>query len=292
MKKILFLLILLSASVSVAFASDVNAKDTVVIDNPGSVTIVTSDSLQLIRVDGSKDDPNYSYQSKIQLTDSNYVSESGISSDNFEFHFGLPKKTNQNHAGQFSWTMNYYIGFATLPGLPQPAELQGIKSYEVGIIPFNIQYSPWKSGKHSFSVGIGGSGRSYYLSRAYRWDKTDHKLSFGQYPEGSRKHSSHLDILSVTVPVLYNLLPDTKGLLSIGPIFNFNVKSKISTKWKDDGVKYKETADNLHVRPFTVDFLVALRTDFFGVYLKYSPMNVMKSSQNLKFHSLSFGLWF
>lgn len=62
---------------SSAFAT-VNDNDTLIVESPRQVKIITNDSLQHIEVLGSKDNPSYRYVNTIQLVDSNYVSTSSI----------------------------------------------------------------------------------------------------------------------------------------------------------------------------------------------------------------------
>ena len=69
MKRILFLTLM--AAATTAFAAE---NDTLVIEKPQRVTIITGDSLQSIRVKGKEGDNSFDYQNTIQLIDSNYVS--------------------------------------------------------------------------------------------------------------------------------------------------------------------------------------------------------------------------
>ena len=68
MKRILYLSFILFL---ISFSDVAAQNDTVVINNPQKVTIVTGDSLQKIIVTGKDDDDNYRYQNTIQLVDSN-----------------------------------------------------------------------------------------------------------------------------------------------------------------------------------------------------------------------------
>ena len=69
MKRILFVAMMLAATA--AFAAE---NDTLIIEKPQRVTIITGDSLQSVRVKGKEGDNNFDYQNTIQLIDSNYVS--------------------------------------------------------------------------------------------------------------------------------------------------------------------------------------------------------------------------
>lgn len=287
-----YLLTMPVALLALTASAATEPNDTVVVEKPDMVTIVTNDSLQAISVEGSKDNPNYTYKSKIELTDSNYTSESAINSKDFSFRFGLPKR-DIDHTRELIGTANWYGGGTAAPGLPYAAELQSGQCGELWFVPLNLEYSPWKKGIHTFSLGIGLDWRSYGLTHEHRWVKQDGQLSFVETPsENYRQKYSRLMMFSVNFPLLYNFTPTRDFRFSLGPVFNFNTYSSIKTQWKDgSGAKHKETMKNVYVRPFTIDIMVAMRCPFFGVYFKYTPYNVLKDGQGLKFHSVSLGLY-
>lgn len=290
MKKSLFLLSVLSVSLS-AWA-EMNPCDTIVVRKPNVVTVVTNDSLQAIKVEGKEGNPKFTYQSKIELTDSNYVSESGINSNDFSFRFGMPRhKADVNKKGNCVVTTNIFVGFLSAPGLPRPAEVQAGKSVELLFMPMNFNYSPWKAGKHTVSLGLGLDWRMVGLTRANKFLKTNGELTFGNYADGVRPKESILTVFSLSFPLMYNYYSHGCGW-SVGPVFNFNTYSSIVSKWKDDGRDVKEKMKNVYVRPFTVDMMVSVRTEWIGLYLKYSPANMIKADHGMKFHMLSFGFWF
>ena len=49
------------------------ANDSIVINRPNKVTIITNDKEQEIRVEGSENNPDYSYVKKITLNEGNYA---------------------------------------------------------------------------------------------------------------------------------------------------------------------------------------------------------------------------
>ena len=69
MKRLLFAAMMVTATT--VFAAE---NDTLIIEKPQRVTIITNDSLQSIRVKGKEGDNHFDYQNTIQLIDSNYVS--------------------------------------------------------------------------------------------------------------------------------------------------------------------------------------------------------------------------
>ena len=67
MKKLAFVCMLLA--VCNGIAAEGIGNDTVVVNNPRKVVVVTSDSLQQIKIEGADDNPNYKYENSILLVD-------------------------------------------------------------------------------------------------------------------------------------------------------------------------------------------------------------------------------
>lgn len=84
MKTILLSMLLTYSSSALA---SISINDTLTVEEPRQVKIITNDSLQHIEVLGSKDNPNYRYVNTIQLVDSNYVSTSSINEKSWDFWY-------------------------------------------------------------------------------------------------------------------------------------------------------------------------------------------------------------
>ena len=85
MKK-LFILLLLAISATASAANNAD-NDTLTILKPKKVRIISGDSIQKIKVYGREGEDNYTYESKILLVDSNYVSQESINKDTWNFDF-------------------------------------------------------------------------------------------------------------------------------------------------------------------------------------------------------------
>ena len=95
MKKSILLSLALLASIGLS-AAPTTEGDTVVVEKPQRVTVVTTDSIQHILVEGKEDNPHYTYSNTLQIVDSNYVSGSSINKDDFTIGFGWPKLARKN----------------------------------------------------------------------------------------------------------------------------------------------------------------------------------------------------
>ena len=82
MKKIFVCIALAFSMAAKATPSD---NDTVVVERPQKVRIITGDSVQSVEVWGKEGNQTFHYVSNIQLVDSNYVSTSAINDDTWSF---------------------------------------------------------------------------------------------------------------------------------------------------------------------------------------------------------------
>jgi hypothetical protein len=70
-----------------------------------------------------------------------------------------------------------------------------------------------------------------------------------------------------------------------------NTYGSLKTRYTDEnGAKHKYFNKNIHQTPVTVDFKGELNFGVIGVYVKYSPCNVLQSQYGPKFQSLSMGI--
>ena len=63
----------------------------------------------------------------------------------------------------------------------------------------------------------------------------------------------------------------------LGAIINFNTHASLKTRYKLDGESYKITDNNIHQTPVTVDFQASFQCKIIGIYVKYSPCNILET---------------
>ena len=257
MKRILFVAMMLAATA--AFAAE---NDTLIIEKPQRVTIITSDSLQSIRVKGKEGDSNFDYQNTIQLIDSNYVNTETYNKSLWDLMpFAKKKDGEKRGTMEFSLIASLGVGFTTAVGT---ADQVSIPNYRM-------------TGQHRFV------------------ELPDGQIVVTPYPQGSNPDFSRIKVLSLTVPFTYSYYPYKKGLFrgfEVGPVLNFNVYSSIKTRYSINGEDQKDFTKGLHRNPVTVDLMLRLQMKHFGFYAKYSPCNVLETAYGPKFQSVSFGVYF
>ena len=117
MRKIFVCMALALCMAAAAAPSD---NDTVVVERPRKVRIITGDSVQSVEVWGKEDNASYHYVSNIQLVDSNYVSTSAINDDTWSFSiagFSKPgrKKSQTECTTYFIWALTMPWGCPLAP---------------------------------------------------------------------------------------------------------------------------------------------------------------------------------
>jgi hypothetical protein len=294
MKK-LFILLLLAISAT-ANAVEVSENDTLTILKPKKVRIITGDSIQKIKVYGREGDDKYTYESKILLVDSNYVSEQSINKETWSFDFvkskshgtGYPLKQNN---------LSTRLGFGLCYGAN--ADYKGPQSVGSSweIMWTIAEIEKYGYGKHNgFSIGFGINWRNFRMDGRSKFVKLDDgTITEEALPAGYDNDFSRIKVFSLTIPVMwkYRTKQVTFGL---GPVFNINTYASIKNRyWDADGEKHKQIFKKIHQRPITVDIMAEVSFhNWFSIYGKFSPMTILNSTyaNDVNFQPVSFGIYF
>lgn len=294
MKK-LFILLLLVISAT-ANAVEVSENDTLTILKPKKVRIITGDSIQKIKVYGREGEDKYTYESKILLVDSNYVSEQSINKETWSFDFvkskshgtGYPLKQNN---------LSTRLGFGLCYGAN--ADYKGPQSVGSSweIMWTIAEIEKYGYGKHNgFSIGFGINWRNFRMDGRSKFVKLDDgTITEEALPAGYDNDFSRIKVFSLTIPVMwkYRTKQVTFGL---GPVFNINTYASIKNRyWDADGEKHKQIFKKIHQRPITVDIMAEVSFhNWFSIYGKFSPMTILNSTyaNDVNFQPVSFGIYF
>ena len=267
-----------------------NDNDTIVIHNPQKVTVISSDSLQRVLIEGSKEDKDYRYENTIQLVDSNYVSNVSVNSDRWDFSFPLSSRKDKNYENTI--TAHFGVGFCQAIGAPEDMDIDMNDSKELFWTLAQYNFSP-KGTPHTFSIGYTFDWRNYRMTGHQRFMKTtDDRVIIAPYESDEiRKQFSRIHIFSMQIPLSYTVKIAKDFSIGLGPVVSFNLSSSLKTKYKLDGIKHTEKEKNARVNPVTIDFKMNLNLPILNLYFKYSPCDVLKSDYAPKFKSLSVGIY-
>ena len=294
MKK-LFILLLLAISAT-ANAVEVLENDTLTILKPRKVRIITGDSIQKIKVYGREGEDKYTYESKILLVDSNYVSEESINKDTWTFDF-IKSKSHGTGYPMKQRNLSSRLGFGLCYGAN--ADYKGPQSVGSSweIMWTIAEIEKYGYGKHNgFSIGFGVNWRNFRIDGRSKFVKLDDgTITEEGLPAGYDNDFSRIKVFSLTIPVMwkYRTKQVTFGL---GPVFNINTYASIKNRyWDADGQKHKEIFKKIHQRPITVDIMAELNIHrWFSIYGKFSPMTILNSTyaNDVNFQPVSFGIYF
>ena len=294
MKK-LFILLLLAISAT-ANAVEVSENDTLTILKPKKVRIITGDSIQKIKVYGREGDDKYTYESKILLVDSNYVSEQSINKETWSFDFVKSKSHGTGYPLKQK-NLSSRLGFGLCYGAN--ADYKGPQSVGSSweIMWTIAEIEKYGYGKHNgFSIGFGINWRNFRMDGRSKFVKLDDgTITEEALPAGYDNDFSRIKVFSLTIPVMwkYRTKQVTFGL---GPVFNINTYASIKNRyWDADGEKHKQMFKKIHQRPITVDIMAEVSFhNWFSIYGKFSPMTILNSTyaNDVNFQPVSFGIYF
>ena len=151
----------------------------------------------------------------------------------------------------------------------------------------------WTYGPHSITSGLGLNWRDYALkSDRYFYKNNDGSISLNEYDVKMEKRRSVINTFSLQVPMLYKLrFGSRKNIgLTVGPIINFNTVGHIVTKYKLESSEYVIKTSGIKQNPVTVDLMGGISWSGIGVYARYAPMRVLRSSTGLDFKYFSTGI--
>lgn len=294
MKK-LFILLLLAISAT-ANAVEVSENDTLTILKPKKVRIITGDSIQKIKVYGREGEDKYTYESKILLVDSNYVSEQSINKETWSFDFVKSKSHGTGYPLKQK-NLSSRLGFGLCYGAN--ADYKGPQSVGSSweIMWTIAEIEKYGYGKHNgFSIGFGINWRNFRIDGRSKFVKLDDgTITEEGLPAGYDNDFSRIKVFSLTIPVMWKYR--TKSVtFGLGPVLNINTYASIKNRyWDADGEKHKQIFKKIHQRPITVDIMAEVSFhNWFSIYGKFSPMTILNSTyaNDVNFQPVSFGIYF
>ena len=267
---------MMAVAVSMA-ANATEQNDTIVVDKADKVVVATCDTAQQVSIIGKQGDENYVYNKSVPL-------------DKYKM-----KKIKKAEEGDDpnDWDFDFLIGVGTPTNVPDGMSFAPFKSMEMAI-GVRYVYTP-KKALQSYSVGLWCDWHAYGLSTDKMFVKGEDKvIGLGEYPEKAGSKRSSINVFSLSVPLLFTQRfgHQSKVRMTLGPVVNFNVRGRINNSYELGDDEIDVSTKDIEYRPITVDLMGAVSYDNIGLYVKYSPMSVLKKDKGPDFHSLTFGVMF
>ncbi len=214
-------------------------------------------------------------------------------------HHHHKHKKHPREEGDFG---DFHVGFVTALGAPAGMDVDFWSSAEIGFAPVAYRWYT-RSGNQNVSVSFGFNWRNYRMTGHNRFVKDGMGyLTIEPYPEAVAHTAefSRIKVFSLYLPVRYTVDLSKDWAFSLGAILNFNTYASVETHYKetthfpnlDTKVtnRVQESIKKIHQRPVTVDFLAQLNWRGVGLYVKYSPCQVINPDWGPDFSSLSTGV--
>ena len=194
------------------------------------------------------------------------------------------------------WTLGidgFCFGLSSAQKAPSNSGLQWSKSIEISWL--SIVNASFCSGPIALSLGAGIDWKNFKISTSTKYLSVDGNgdLKSSPYEEGIKGNFSRLQIFSLQFPLLFQYnFPGNIFSFSVGPVLDYNVHASVLTSFsnlKGETVEVENKFRNQ--KPLTFDIFGNLSLyRLVGIYVRYSPMQLMKSGGGLNFYPLTIGL--
>lgn len=190
------------------------------------------------------------------------------------------------------------FGFVSAPGHPANMPVEMDKSFEIGIN--HLIGMTYQVNNFSVKFGFGLDWRNYKITTPdFRFTDNGSFIGAEPYPEGVTPKNSRLKVFSMQIPLLFKQkMPfrmfGMQQSLMAGVTLNYNSHGSMVSRWTEaDGKKVKMNTSHIGQRRFTYDIFGAIGlSNEVGVYVRYSPLSVLRGQNQPDFHSFSTGLIF
>ncbi len=257
--------------------------ETVVIENPEKVTIVTGQNTQSVYVQGSKDNPDAVYYRAVEApkNGSSFEKSGPIGGLDFNLPFVKKETVNRNSKVGRTYASTYgglfpYFGF--MMQQESPYKFSPWASYEYGAKILDYEY---KGKVFGISAGLGLGWKDFMSRNDVMYHKGADGIEVGPVMQSFDVKKSVFRVASVIAPVNVGFFWRVAELgFSVGPVLNFNYHSKIKNKYSINGGSVQKVKEkDLNVAPLTVDWQASLCVGGdISFYVKYSPNNYFDSA--------------
>lgn len=191
------------------------------------------------------------------------------------------------------WSLHAYIGIDIPLSTPSDVDFAPFRSWEIGATFLQYDYTP-KQSKTTLSAGLGLIFRNYTLSGHDKmFSKVNDQIVVGPRESNMSDLSASIYTMGFSMPLLVKQRFGKNFGISLGAQLNWYCYARANNEYEIGDHEYDINIKDIGYKPVTVDILGIIHVaDGFGIYCKYSPMNVMKSGRGPEYNSISVGFYF
>ena len=196
----------------------------------------------------------------------------------------------------FAFFSGWGFGFTGAPGAPKGLDGNMGRSFNFCIEDLiAYRFRVWSKG--SLSVGMGIDLKNYRMTGTQRFllDPSTQVISYGPYPEGSIPGTSKIRTFSTTYNLKYVQQLGRGFRLAVGPEISLvrkpGKKHELYTTYTDAQGEAKERFRNIRTNRVGLNLVgVVNYKNCLGLYVKYSPTDVLDSGFGPHFQTLTTGI--
>lgn len=270
------------------------ARDSMVIEQPNRMVITTSGDTLTLTVEGMRDNPDFRYtRQAILAADEPVVVKEKKENWEFSIPFSRPVVTRTPYKGSRMRIRGFGIGFITALNAPEGMKLDMGRSIEFVSPSLEFVHYFGLPSRLNLSVGLQAVWRNYRMNGSLRFVERDEKVLLESYPEGAKVDFSRLRVTSLAIPLMVNFNIGKVWEVNLGPVVSFNGKGILKTKYVLDDVKCQEKTYDVGLNKLTADLFAHVSCRDIGIYVRYSPCDVLNTDYGPSFKGLSTGftLW-
>lgn len=272
----------------VPVAMNAQVADTLTVENPSSVQVISSPGGLSVSVDGTAENPEFHYSNSVKTGP-----EPAEVSDRLNFETPFTRKRNLSH-WKFTFlnseecgAMEGILGGDDLFGDAKMRQVSG----DFGII--GIRYYP---GLKNHYVSLGwhvGLSSTQRLDGSQRFALKDGTLSLADYPAGVTEYGKTTDIwrFRYSVPLQYTFVfgKTLAWRVSAGAEMHFNLWNSTRSHYTLNGNHVIETIDNIKPNLVSLDLMTSLTYRGIGLRFRYCPTPAFSAPDGPAFRTWSVG---
>ena len=223
------------------------------------------------------------------------ISATGDDDDNpggWDFELPGLKVTKTQKAKEVKISMSSSFSFGFIGGVSQDKDVNIDMGQSYELEWGDVISGQARIGKKDFvRIGLGFDWRNYRVTDFKYFAKDERGIiTMQDYPDDVEPKFSRIHTFSLSIPLKYYHYLNKNIYFAVGPELYFTPYGSLKTRYYEDGESQKITSGNVHQNRFSVGVGAEINIHHIGIYYKYNPFHVLRSSYGPKFSSMTVGL--
>ena len=283
--------------IAAATATTLSAQDTLTVNHPNKVQVISASGSQQVEIFGSEENPDYYYSSSIETGPNAVVRTRERLSQGLDFSLPLfgtegSGKCSRKPYGEVDLVASPGFGICFPDGISDAAydPMRQAWGLDFTLTLIQADFHPW-GGKSHLYMNFGLEDRSFKIRGNQRYVKGENG-TLGFAPVDGRPKWSALRIFGWNLSAGYYQCIHKDFGIFVEPILNFNTSSRIKTKWYDaDDKQCKAKQKKVGLEHLvTYELMGGVKFGDIKLYVKYNPCNLIATGLGPDFNTWSVGI--